>query len=376
MLTHPVLPWTPTTPVHLDAESQAWIVCSYADVESVLLRAGDFTWGIWDRTLDPVFAAMWSADGRRHADLRRLVQSCLQARRLRDMTSVVESIANALIDDLLAEGSGRMEVVRQLADPLGGRVVCALLDIDPGDIDRLRGWRRRRHAAINEGRSPELPEARAYYDELIEQRRRRPGHGLLDELIAAQRDGYEVDGAPMSDGDLVAEIMSVLGPGLSGAKVGQCLIGLAGNGLLTSATNDAAAVQGAVEEVLRLYPSLPVVRVRARTDVAVGNAMVPAGDLVHVCIYTANLDPAVFPEPERFDIHRRPNRHLAFGCGAHYCLGAELVRVQTRAALPIVLRRLPNLRLDPSRPVEHRYGRIIGTLVEARFLFDMPVGSE
>ena len=371
-LRHPELPWTAATPVHFDDAAQAWIVCSHADVESVLFRSDDFNWDIWDRRLDPIFAGMWAADGRRHADLRRLTQRCFQPRRLRAMSSEIERIATDLVDDVLAAGTGAVDVVNDFSYPLGGRLICGLFGVDPADVNRMIGWRKQQHAAINEGRSPALPEMWAYFEELIARRRCQPQDAVLDHLIAAQRDGYQVDGAPLNDWDLIGSVWILVSSGLTGAKLGHTLVNLAEHGLLDRARSDADLLAGAAEETLRLYPSLPVVRLRARRDVEVGGTVIPRDELVHACIFTANLDPARFPDPDRFDPGRTPNRHLAFGVGLHHCLGAQLVRIEVVTALRIILERLPNLRLDPDTPVEHAYGRILGTVFQARFLFDYP----
>ncbi|TVZ90360.1 cytochrome P450 [Streptomyces sp. BK340] len=372
MLQQPPLPWTSETPPHFDAAEDAWIVCSYADVENVLLGAYDFSWEVRDRNADPVFAGMWNADGQRHDDLRRLVQPYFQPRRILAMQAQIEDIINALIDDILEASSDTVDIVRELADPLGGRFTSALAGIDPDDISQLTRWRRERQSALNNGLSTDHPDLRDYYTRLIERRRREPEDTLLDHLLAAQREGYLVDGEPLTDWDVMGAMMTSVSPGLTGAKLGPVLAGLASHGLLDAARNDPALVDGAIEETMRLYPALPVMRVRARHDVPLGGVTVPAGALVQACISTANLDPGHFPEPERFDPTRTPNRHLSFGCGAHHCLGASLVRTEIRIGVAALLKRLPGLRLDTSKPVRHTYGRVVGGAFEATFRFDRP----
>ncbi|WP_186581951.1 cytochrome P450 [Streptomyces sp. BK340] len=372
VLQRPELPWTASTPVHFDDTSQAWIVCSYANVESVLLRTADFSWEVWDRRIDPVFAGMWNADGQRHAALRRLSQRYFQARRVNSMSSIIEDIVNDLVDDILLPGTGEVDVVNQISNRLGGRLMSAMVGLDFADVPRLITWRRAQQAAINEGRSPAIPEMWSYFEDLIERRRRKPEGGLLDYLIAAQQEGYQIEGAPLSDWDLIGSVWTVVTSGLTGANVGYTLVNLAAHQLLQQARHEPEVAWGAVNESLRLYPGIPVMRVRARRDIALGGVLISSGDLVHACISTANMDPGHFPEPERFDVTRTPSRHLSFGRGSHHCLGAQLFSIEVLTAVRVVLERLPNLRLHADKPLKHRYGAMFGTLLEAHFQFDTP----
>jgi cytochrome P450 len=363
-------------PIQFDPAAHAWIASSYQDVTSILLRPDEFSWGrsSWGKAADPddpVFASMAAADGHRHADLRQLVQRFFAAPRLEvHLGHIIESAVDRLLDEMIARGAGELDIVRDLSEPLAAEVTYALLGAgDPRDADQLRTWRKQRQDAMSAGGSSVMPQMRAYFEALIEQRRQEPGDGLLDFLIDAQRDGYLIDGKPMSDTDLLATVWNIVSPGLTGAKPGPALVCLLENGLVSAARDDARLLTGAFEESMRLYPSFYTLPVRSHDEVDVNGVTIPADAPVKLAFFAANRDPAQFTDPDRFDPARTPNRHLGFGLGAHFCLGAHLARIQARQALQAVLERLPDLHLDPDRPPAQRYLKVFGTRFEAYFRY-------
>jgi cytochrome P450 len=200
--------------------------------------------------------------------------------------------------------------------------------------------------------------------------------GLVDELIAAQARGYQIEGRPMTDRDLVGYVAMMLSAGVdtTSAGIGNALLFLTEYGHWAELAADPALIPNAVEETLRWYPSFPGVRRLTIADTELGGQRVRPGQWATGWLTAANRDPATFPDPDRFDIRRRPNRQLSFGYGLHLCLGAALARLEMRILLEEATRRLPGLRRDPDAPIARRYW-LLDNLTEAHFTFDPTTAS-
>jgi cytochrome P450 len=191
-----------------------------------------------------------------------------------------------------------------------------------------------------------------YFRALFELRRREPGDDLTTQLVRA-----EEEGSRLSNEELTANIILLFGAGH------ETTVNLIGNGLLALHRNpgelrrlqdDPSLVSNAVEELLRYDSSVQVTGRVALEDVAVGSTAVLKGDGVLCLLGAANRDPAVYPEPDRLDVTRRNIRPLSFGGGIHFCLGAQLARIEAEIAISTLLRRLPSLRLDDADHPEWR----------------------
>jgi hypothetical protein len=278
-----------------------------------------------------------------HTRLRRLVSRAFTAR----IVARLEPRIRRLTDDLLtaAAGGSDLEVVSALAYPLPVAIISELLGVPAGDHQRFAGWSARLAHSLQpplglameeaKARVAEAATARAefaaYFQELIEARRKEPADDLLSELIKAEDDGQQ-----LSEGELIATCVLLLVAGH------ETTVGLISNAILAllrhpdqlaalRAEPDLAA--GAVEETLRYDAPVQLTSRIARGDMQIGPVNAPDGAVVLLLLAAAGRDPEAFAEPDRFDIRRRDVGHLAFAAGPHFCLGAPLARLEAAIAL-------------------------------------------
>ncbi|GBF06785.1 putative cytochrome P450 [Deinococcus aerius] len=331
------------SPVVRDPQSGMWMVFDYAGVQRTLSDWKAFSSERGrprgENAESALSSSIISTDPPRHRQLRALVEQAFTPRQVRALAPRI----GELVDELLApvEGSGRMDFVLDLAYPLPVIVIAEILGIPASDRDRFKRW----SDAVVTGDLSGSREMAAYFGRLIEERRHVPGEDLISGLIAAQ-----VGGEHLNTQELL----------------GFCILLLvAGNETTTNLlANTVLCWQGApeayervvadrdllpttIEESLRFRsPVQSMFRVTAQ-DVELGGQLIPEGSPVLAWIGSANRDEAQFPDAARFDPARTPNRHLAFGHGVHFCLGAPLARLEASLALEALLERLPNLRVAP-----------------------------
>lgn len=283
-----------------------------------------------------------------HTRLRRLVAQAFTARRVEQLRPTIER----LTADLLEAAGSEMDVVDELAYPLPLTVIADLLGVPREDMPRLREWSAVLTRALDpyialtgqpaeglERRMAVLIEFREYFQRLVERRRREPGDDLVSALTAVQ-DG----GDRLSSQELLSTCVLLLVAGH------ETTVNLIANGVLALLRNpaqfamlaaDPGLAPGVVEEVLRYDPPVQLLMRIAGEDLTVGGTTVPSGSMVLLLLAAANRDPAVNPEPDRFDIARAQLRHLAFGFGIHFCLGAPLARLEAQVAFAAFARRFP-----------------------------------
>ncbi len=293
--------------------------------------------------------SMLSLDGSQHRRHRDPFARALRTARS-PLAGTAEREAARLVGELALRGSGGAELRRGLAGPLAVAVMADMLGLDAGTA-RLLAWYDAIVAgvsALSEGTHAGVPDAAARaYGELSEH--------VIAALAGGGRDSLlTVAAGSLADGEVVSNAAVLLFGGIETTE------GLISNGVWyllgdRRATGEVAAdprlAEAAIEEALRLEPAAAVVDRYAVHNLVLGTAAIRRGDLVTVSLAGANRDPAVFADPGRFDLHRRNARqHLAFAIGPHFCVGADLARLEARAALGALLDRLPGLRLDPARP--------------------------
>jgi len=336
------------SPVQRDPNSGVWMVFGYDGVQRALsdYRAFSSERGRprGENAQTALSSSIISTDPPRHRQLRSLVEQAFTPRQVR----ALEPRIAELVDELLSkvERAGSMDFVQDFAYPLPVIVIAEILGIPAADRDAFKRW----SDAVVTGDQSGSREMGAYFARLIERRRAEPADDLISGLLAAQVDGEHLDTQEL---------------------LGFCILLLvAGNETTTNLlTNtllcwqdapdayervraDRALLPGATEEVLRYRsPVQSMYRVAAQ-DVDLDGQLIPEGSPVLAWIGAANRDPAQFPDPGTFDPARSPNRHLAFGNGVHFCLGAPLARLEASVALGAVLDRLPNLRIDPAAVLE------------------------
>ncbi len=352
-------------PVH-QSPMGFWVLTRYDDVVMVL-RDPRFGRKGFDELLEARFGAepgrpgfatsMLFRDPPDHTRLRTLVSKAFTPRVIEGMRPHIQQIVDALLDEV--EDAKVMDVIADLAYPLPVTVICEMLGVPAGNRDTFRQWSldiARSLDAIMLPTDPEVVtrgnaarrELDNYFRGLIAERRRRPQADLLTALIAAEEQGDK-----LSEGELLATCILLLIAGH------ETTVNLIGNGLLAllrhpdqlrRLRDDPALIQTAVEELLRYDGPVQRSGRIPNTDVEIGGKTIPKGSLVSALIGAANRDPAQFPDPDRLDVARSDNRHIAFGWGIHFCLGAPLARVEGQIAINTLLRRKPALTLATETP--------------------------
>ncbi|MFF7177938.1 cytochrome P450 [Streptomyces sp. NPDC008121] len=282
-----------------------------------------------------------------HTRLRRLVAGQFTARRVESLRPRVERLTGELADAMAP--AGHADLIDSFAFPLPITVICELLGIPAADRDTFRAWSNEIVAPTGAGPEAEAIEGlAAYLDSLIEDKRAAgPSDDLLSDLITARAE----DGDRLSLAELRALAYLLL---IAGHETTVNLISNAVRALLThpaalaAARADPGLLDGVVEETLRWEGPVENATFRfTREPVRIGETVIPAYEPVLVSLASGDRDPARYPDADRFDPHRDPRGHLAFGHGIHYCLGAPLARLEARTALGTLLERFPQLELDP-----------------------------
>ena len=305
---------------------------------------------------EPVYRAMgrWmlTQDPPDHTRLRGLVVKAFTARRVEDMRPKIQAIVDDSIDRIIPKG--RMDLIEDYAFRLPVIVICDMLGIP--ETDREIFFKRERtggrlldpvplsRAEIDEANAAHA-NSEAYFQRLFDLRRREPGDDLTTQLVQA-----EEAGSKLSNEELTANIILLFGAGH------ETTVNLIGNALLALHRNpdqlellksNLSLMPNAIEEFLRYDSSVQLTYHVAMEDVEIGGVKIPQGDNVMCLLGSANHDPAVYPDhPDRLDITRPNVRPLSFGGGIHFCLGAQLARLEAEVALTTLLRRIPNLRID------------------------------
>ncbi|URM93750.1 cytochrome P450 [Actinomadura madurae] len=310
---------------------------------------------------------MLAMDPPDHTRMRGLVAKAFTARRVERLRPRVEEIAGALLDGIAARGEA--DLIEDLAVPLPIQVICEMLGVPASDRGRFREWTAvlTVPALTAEARAHRREVARAftgYLREVIAERRARPEDDLVSALIAA-RDGD----AALTEAEMVNSIGLLL---IAGHETTVNLIGngvlalLRAPGQLDLLRRRPELLPSAVEELLRFDGPLEWASQRiALEDMEIAGTPIPKGAWVHVSLGAADRDPAVFEAPDRLDVTRAPKRHVAFGHGIHFCLGAPLARLEGRIAIGGLLDRFPGLALavPPADLRHHRTGSIVRGLV-------------
>ena len=343
-------------PVHWDPYMHAWVVTSYKEAVAVLMNYSA------ERTPQPAYLdqlglsfmkpfaevmlqQMMFMDGAKHARLRTICAAAFTPRRVEELRSVIDSIANELIDKVIA--TGRMDLLADFANPLPAIVTARLLGVPVEDHERLHGWvldiaevlgNFQHHPARVAEIVQSLEALKNYVAATIEEQRSRPTGGLVYSLMMA-----EANGERLCDDEVIANTIITL---IGGHETTMNLIA---SGFLTLLRHPESFEQlrshpeivgSAVEELLRLESPVQHTARIAPAETQLGGKTIQKGSRVVVVLAAANRDPARFTDPDRLDLLRSDNRHLAFGWAAHFCFGAPLARMEGQVAFNVLLRRL------------------------------------
>ncbi len=332
-------------PVRYDPTRETWDVFRYGDVRRVLdddetfsvdLRQSN-TYQQPDRPEEElIFETMLFQDPPRHDELRGVVEDAFRPSELAGLEGRIREIADELVTDAL-EGDGTVEFVADVAYPLPVIVIAELLGVPSDDRDRFKQWSDALVASsaggsdegVYEEYQQSLYEMATYFLEALEERRTDPRDDLLTTIATAERD----DGSRLSQEEALGTCILLL---VAGNITTTNLLANAVRSFLDAGIDDpreAAGLPAAIEEALRYRSPVQAMSRVATTDVRLGRAEIEAGDGVIAWMGSANRDEREFPDPDTFVPDRNPTRHLAFGHGTHYCLGAPLARLEARVAL-------------------------------------------
>jgi cytochrome P450 len=340
-----------------------WIVSRHRDVTAVLTRSSVSSdrrkspmWEIFLQSLpDPervrsIPPSMLFLDPPDHTRMRTLVNHAFTARTISQLRPRIAEIVEELLD-VIAE-RGEFDVVADLAYPLPITVICDMLAVPAADRPQIKEWSLDLIYTLDPmvagdrmARAQEAGMAfRAYLRELIAERRKAPGEDILSALIAAEDEGDK-----LTEEEIVSTCVLLLVAGH------ETTSGLIGNGMLALARNpddlqklstDPAIIRTAVEELLRYDSPVQLTGRLVLEDLEIDGRKISQGEEVVTLLGAANRDPDQFPDPDRLDLGRRDNRHVAFGQGIHFCLGAPLARVEGQTAIGELVSRFPDIEID------------------------------
>ena len=358
-----------TDPVHLNVHG-AFVASRHAEV-SLVMRDKRFGKDYVERTIrrygpkimdEPIFRSMghWmlQQDPPDHTRLRGLVVKAFTARRVEDMRPRIQEVVDQTIDAVADKG--HMDLIEDFAFRLPVTIICDMLGIPEEHRETFHKGSRDGGRILDP--VPLTPEeiaqanmgnamAKMYFEQLFEMRRKNPGDDLTSQLIQAEEAGDK-----LSNEEMTANIILLFGAGH------ETTVNLIGNGLLALHRNpdqlallkaNPSLITNAIEEFLRYDSSVQLTGRVALEDIEdLGGKRIPKGETVLCLLGSANRDPAVYPDrPDRLDVTRPNVKPLSFGGGIHFCLGAQLARIEAEVAISTLLRRLPDLRLDgPENP--------------------------
>jgi cytochrome P450 len=355
-------------PVYWDAGSGAWVLTRYSDVAAALHdprllsgRAEAMHEQAGRGGLESLFAFIGNmmpvTDPPRHTRLRGLVSKGFTPHAVDALEPFVREVVGELLDR--GQERGHIDLIHDFAFPLPARVICKMLGAPLADVDRLKQLsddvfiflKGAVSAATDAEWERSVQACRGlhdYFAPLVAARRQTPQNDLLSALVHVHDQGSQ-----LSDDEVIANAGLMLQAGHESAT------NLIGNGMfallrfpeqLERLRRDPSLAPLAVEEFLRYEAPIHYVQRQAREDLVIGGKTIRQGELISLMLGAANRDPEQFPNPDNLDVARTPNRHLSFGQGHHFCLGAPLARLEARVAFTALLDRFPRLRLDGPKP--------------------------
>lgn len=368
----------PVSRIRLPDDSQAWLVTGFSEAREVFTdqrysRALLFAPGRKQLGVDVVTAdSILSLDPPEHSRLRKLVAGAFTGRRIQALRPRIAELVDELIDGMLA-GPRPTDLVQAFSLTLPSQVICLLLGVPFEDTGKFHAWSNTIFADWS--RAPEeiqtaYAEVSAYLAELITRKRETPQDDLVSVLIDARDSAGK-----LSEDELVNFCFALLA---AGHETTANMINLSFTALcrnpeqLDRLRADPGLIPDAVEELLRYVILNPAGMPRVtREEVCLGGITIPEGETIIPAFNMANRDPAAFEDPDRLDVGREPRSHLAFGAGAHHCVGAQLARIELQESFRGLLTRLPGLRMAvPMSGLEFHAGQAITSIRELPVTWD------
>jgi cytochrome P450 len=361
-----------TTPVYFSQLLHSWVLTRHADVKAALVdpristartravQAAQLSEELRQR-LAPVdeLLGRWVLfqDNPAHRRLRQAMTGALTSGLVGRLRPRVQALADGLVDAM--RGRGETDLVADFALRLPAMVIAELLGMSSDDADRFQSWVHTiaLYFAIGSLGNAEtigalcgtVEQMAGFMRAIVEEHRRAPREDLISGLISASPDGD-----PLADVEILSQCMLLLHGGYESTMntiTSGMLHLLSGDAEpLRLCAEDPAVAAAAVEEALRCEPAFQFVARVATADLEIGGQAIAADQQIVCVLGAANRDPAQFADPDRFDVHRRPNPHLSFGYGAHFCIGAALARMEAQIAFTTLSRRLRDLHLASDTP--------------------------
>jgi len=374
-------------PVHWDPFLHAWVVTRYKDVVTVLhhysaertptpKQLAAMGLGSLNPISEIMVKQMLFLDPPTHTRLRSLASQAFTPQRVEVLRGHIRDITDRLLDKVQAKG--HMDVIADLAEPLPCIVTAEMLGVPVEDYQQLKAWSQDFAEMLgnfqhNPERAPRILksvlEMADYFRSAMREQRLHPRDGLVSSLMNA-----EIQGDRLSEEEVIANCIVTM---VGGQETTTNLIG---NGVLALLRNpdqleklrsDLSLIPSAVEELLRYEsPSQHTARL-APEDTILGGRRIQKRQAVIAVMAAGNRDPERFPDPDRLDITRADNRHLAFGWAAHFCFGAALARIEGQVAFELMLRRLPHWAFEPG-PLVWRSNLGLRGLTKLPIRFNQP----
>jgi len=363
-------------PVYWDATNELWGIARYDDVEFIekhsdLFINSDQTKGGYRPNI-PADAAIIGLDDPLHRQRRNLVARRFTPRAVGDWEADARATVTRLFDGVEANG-GRAEIIGDLAAPLPAMMIGKLLGFDPDDWPSLQSWSER---TIGLGGGPRyfsddgivaaMEFAQASSD-LFDEKHRCPADDVMTVWTKA-----ELDGCPMSVETVIADSLLLLDGGAETTRtvIARSILAFVRSHEQWDLLRSGIDLEIATEELIRYVTPIHNMCRVATEDVELGGETIRAGQQVVLMYSSANRDPEHFTDPERLDLTRYPNRHLAFGFGTHFCLGASLARLEIRLFLEELVRRVTGMRMVPDTVIEEMPNAFVYGLKAAHVQFD------
>ena len=350
-------------PAYWDAKNEVWGITRYHDVMTIEKDAATFSSFKAPRPHGDPLPMMISMDDPAHTRRRKLVNKGFTPRRVREHEATIRQICSSIVDRVA--GQGECDFVWDIAAPLPLLLIANMLGFPPEAYDDLLEWSDdlMRGTTVNDPVAAEKAmhagiAFREFQLGVIADRRSKPPQDDLVSILCYA----EIDGERLDDESIIQESLLIL---IGGDETSRHVITDGMLALLAHPeqrailTSDPAAIEVGVEELLRWVTPIKNMARTVMRDIEVGEQTLREGEQVLLMYPSANRDPEVFADPDRLDVTRNPNPHIAFGFGPHFCLGAALARIELRVMFGEVLRRLPDIRLASDDALPRRASNFI-----------------